>query len=196
MDHDSSGPTPAASKYPDDLDEREARDVARNYPRQVAVDEAYAAAKIEGRCSEEEARRIADSVKAALERLPELSWFPATVQPGHNTDCGVQVSLNGRLLRVTRDNERVGEELYGLNWHQFDNLTGRLLTLCDATFTDPTQRKAFKDMVRQHIKEWVTACIVDASADAGIGTNLTAPFVGGVLDQDGGLYGVEGGPTP
>lgn len=97
---------------------------------------------------------------------PQATFFkgPGT-EPHVNTDVKITLSLNGKLLSVDRGD--TGEELYGVNWVEFDNLTGRLLTLCDATFTDPIQRKAFKDMVRQHIKEWANAVMVDAAADAG-----------------------------
>lgn len=200
MSHDSKGGlkpampagTSAGTMYPEGLDEQEARDVAQNYPRQVAVDAAYAAAKIEGGMGEEDARKVEAAVRHALEQYPELSWSPGRVTRGINTDCGVQVSLNGMLIRITRNHEQTGETRYGLNWTEFDNLVGRLLTLCDATFTDPIQRKAFKDMVRQHVKEWVTACIVDAHADAGIGMNLTSPFP---MPESAELFGVEGEPT-
>lgn len=141
------------------------------------------------------------STSASGQTGPRATFFPTPgTEPGVNTDVLIRVSLNGKLISVCHQNsmgETVdGNELYGVNWTEFDNLVGRLLTLCDATFTDPVQRKAFKDMVRQHVKEWVNAIAVDAAADAGIERHLTAPFVGGVLDQVGGLFGVEGEPTP
>lgn len=36
----------------------------------------------------------------------------------------------------------------------FSELYGKMLTLCDATFTDPTQREAFKDMVKSTLSGW------------------------------------------
>jgi hypothetical protein len=36
---------------------------------------------------------------------------------------------------------------------------------------------------------------MDAASDAGDQRPITVPFVGGVLDQSGGLFGVEGQPT-
>lgn len=139
----------------------------------------------------------------AGEQGPSCRFFDTDgTAPGINSDVEITISLNGRLIRVERGAAQgkkgipmSWEELYGVNWEEFDNLIGRLLTLCDATFTDPIQRKAFKDMVRQHVKEWVNNISVDAAADAGMAVNRTAPFVGGVLDQPGGLFGVEGGPT-
>lgn len=41
--------------------------------------------------------------------------------------------------------------LYTMNAVEESNLVGKLLTLCDATFTDKEQRKAFKDMVSQTV---------------------------------------------
>lgn len=143
---------------------------------------------------------IADIVAERLiDQVPGLAFFGSNkIRPMENNDQSIVVSLNGKLLRVYRGRDEKGEstsgeELYGLNWHEFDILVGRLLTLCDAIFTDPRQRKAFKDMVRQHVKEWVTSCIVNAAADAGLSMNLTAPFTGGIPDEE--LFGVEGQPT-
>lgn len=36
----------------------------------------------------------------------------------------------------------------------FSELYGKLLTLCDATFTDATQREASKDMVKSTLSSW------------------------------------------
>src|SRR5438445_7784606 len=36
----------------------------------------------------------------------------------------------------------------------FNHLVGKLLTLTDATFSDPEQRKAFKDVLRQIAYDW------------------------------------------
>ena len=110
----------------------------------------------------------------------------------------IALSVGGRLIKIEQlgsDGEpATGEERYGVNWTDFDQLTGRLLTLCDATFTDPVQRKAFKDMVRQHIKEWVNGIAVDAAADAGQHSNSTAPMFGADVDTAW-LWGTEGEGT-
>lgn len=37
---------------------------------------------------------------------------------------------------------------------EFRQLEGRLLTLCDATFSDPLQREAFKDLLKTQTREW------------------------------------------
>lgn len=132
---------------------------------------------------------------------PTVEFFETDgTKPGVNTGVHVQVSLNGKLIVVSHDGgegEKVlpNRELYGVNWVEFDNLVGRLLTLCDATFTDPQQRKAFKDLVRHAIKEWVASIVNGAAEDAGRPGGVSVPFVGGVLDQPGGLFGVAGQPT-
>lgn len=46
------------------------------------------------------------------------------------------------------------EIAYPMNWDEVYNLKGRLLTLIDATFTDPQQRKAFKDVSWQLLQTW------------------------------------------
>lgn len=111
----------------------------------------------------------------------------------------IEISPNGKLINVVIDDPnaeaKCGTELYGVNWSEFDQITGRILTLCDATFSDPEQRKAFKDMVRQNIKEWTTQIVVNAAADAGSPRVITAPFVGGVFDNPDLFWGVEGQPT-
>lgn len=48
-----------------------------------------------------------------------------------------------------------GYRAYPVNYEQVYNLKGRLLTLIDATFTDPEQRKAQKDVVWQTLKAWM-----------------------------------------
>lgn len=133
----------------------------------------------------------------AQETGPTVEFFETDgTKPGTNPDHHVKVSLNGKLVYVTNERVDANAELYGVNWLEFDNLVGRLLTLADATFTDRQQRKAFKDLVRHAVKEWVATIINGASEDAGRPASVSVPFVGGVLDQPGGLFGVEGEPTP
>ena len=43
---------------------------------------------------------------------------------------------------------------YQFHTNHIGMLEGRVLTLVDATFGDPEQRKAFKDVIRQTIWEW------------------------------------------
>ena len=49
----------------------------------------------------------------------------------------------------------IGERKYPINYEEVYNLKGRLLTLIDATFTDPAQRKAFKDVAWQTVRSWM-----------------------------------------
>jgi hypothetical protein len=183
---------PETGELPDDLDWGDMRGLIWEAGRQAALHATP--------CGPfQDAAVIADAVTERLaDQVPRLAFFGSNrIRPGENADHSIVVSLNGKLIRVSSTDpsakEGWNQELYGLNWHEFDNLNGRLLTLCDATFTDPRQRKAFKDMVRQHVKEWVTSCIVNAAADAGLSMNLTAPFAGGIPDEE--LFGVEGQPT-
>ena len=63
-------------------------------------------------------------------RMPQLSWFD-NVEPGFNSDVAIKVSINGRLIRITREDGRVGDERYGLNWSEFDNLVVNLALTAD-----------------------------------------------------------------
>lgn len=38
--------------------------------------------------------------------------------------------------------------------YEVSDLEGRLLTIVDASLSDPQQRKAVKDLVRQNIRQW------------------------------------------
>lgn len=42
---------------------------------------------------------------------------------------------------------------YSLIEYRLNHLAGKILTQCDATFADPIQRKAFKDIVRQLVAD-------------------------------------------
>jgi hypothetical protein len=89
--------------------------------------------------------------------------------PGFKFD----VSPNGKLVTVTnmKLEERAdavpgGSERYAVNWTEFDGLMGRMLTIVDASFPDPEQRKAVKGLVRNSIKDWVRDIAEAALADA------------------------------
>jgi hypothetical protein len=58
-------------------------------------------------------------------------------------------------------------EAYPINYDELLNLKGRLLTLADATFTDPEQRKAHKDLIWQALKAWMQTTV-----EAGRGTTV------------------------
>lgn len=57
-------------------------------------------------------------------------------------------------LQYTNDDGTLGCTACPINYEEVYNLKGRLLTLVDATFQDPQQRKAFKDLVWQSLKGW------------------------------------------
>lgn len=48
---------------------------------------------------------------------------------------------------------------------QLDNLVGKLLTYIDATYSDPQQRKAHKDIVKQSAYNWFLDSSNDFLAD-------------------------------
>lgn len=58
-------------------------------------------------------------------------------------------------IHFANDDGTVGACAYPVNYDELYNLKGRLLTLVDATFQDPEQRKAFKDMVWNTLREWM-----------------------------------------
>jgi hypothetical protein len=58
-------------------------------------------------------------------------------------------------ISFVTDDETAGEIRYPINYEELYNLKGRLLTLIDATFTDPEQRKAHKDIVWQTLRAWM-----------------------------------------
>jgi hypothetical protein len=81
----------------------------------------------------------------------------------------ITVSPTGKLITVVLDNGHMlpgGSEMWGINHKQIGYLQGRLLTLIDATFSDPVQRKAHVDLVKSEFKAWVTAISEEAQYDA------------------------------
>lgn len=57
-------------------------------------------------------------------------------------------------IQYVSDDGKTGATAFPINFEEIYNLKGRLLTLVDATFTDPEQRKAQKDMVWQTLRGW------------------------------------------
>jgi hypothetical protein len=68
------------------------------------------------------------------------------------------------------------ERRIGINNDDSNHLLGRMLTLADATFVDPIQRKAQKDMIRQHFREWLTMIENSATGSACIQGWVGRPF--------------------
>jgi len=58
------------------------------------------------------------------------------------------------VLRFTRPNGP-DVEAHPINYDELYNLKGRLLTLVDATFTDPEQRAAHKTLVWNALRDWM-----------------------------------------
>lgn len=58
-------------------------------------------------------------------------------------------------LHYASEDGTVGETRYPINYEEFYNLKGRVLTIVDATFSDPQQRKAMKDVVSQALHGWM-----------------------------------------
>jgi hypothetical protein len=49
--------------------------------------------------------------------------------------------------------------------YQLDNLVGRLLTYVEATYSDPQQRKAHKDIVKQLVYNWFMDVRIEGIGD-------------------------------
>lgn len=51
--------------------------------------------------------------------------------------------------------EEIGDAFctYSYLEHELNNLTGKVLTLCDATISDKQQNKAVKDIIRSYVSE-------------------------------------------
>lgn len=57
---------------------------------------------------------------------------------------------------------KAGEVVYILGAHSVGNLEGKILTITDASVSDPEQRKALKDLFRQTIWDWaISSNMVD-----------------------------------
>lgn len=59
------------------------------------------------------------------------------------------------LIAYQNEDGTEGGVAFPINYEELYNLKGRLLTLIDATFTDPEQRKAQKDVVWQAVRQWM-----------------------------------------
>lgn len=51
--------------------------------------------------------------------------------------------------------KREGEQVVEINYEEVYNLVGRLLTLNDATNTDPVRRDALKTMIKREVYGWI-----------------------------------------
>lgn len=71
------------------------------------------------------------------------------------------------VIEVRGEDGTPGELVYPINYRELYNLKGRLLTVIDATFTDPQQRKAQKDVIWQALQHWMHDVIRDCGGEAG-----------------------------
>jgi hypothetical protein len=69
-------------------------------------------------------------------------------------------------IQYANDEGTVGVQAIPINYTELYNLKGRLLTLVDATFTDPEQRKAHKTMVWHTLQDWMRDLENGAGTDA------------------------------
>lgn len=60
-----------------------------------------------------------------------------------------------RQILYVNEDETIGQSGFPINWEDLYNLKGRVLTLCDASFSDQQQRKAFKDVLWQTLQHWM-----------------------------------------
>lgn len=112
---------------------------------------------------------------------PRVEFFEKTItEANEEVPLLVKVSASGQLVHVMTVDEggvvKSNERILGMSSADTNNLLGRLLTLADATFTDATQRSAYKDMVRQHVRDWLTMLENSAMASAGIDGWVGRPF--------------------
>lgn len=60
-----------------------------------------------------------------------------------------------------QDGDGRREEAHAINYTELYNLKGRLLTLVDATFTDPEQRAAHKTLVWRTLTGWMEDTVME-----------------------------------
>jgi hypothetical protein len=103
---------------------------------------------------------------------PRAEFFDSAITDGNrDAPIVVKVSPSGELVHVmTVDSKGAvtsNERRLGIGPRAVSMLLGRLLTLTDATFPDDRQCKAFKDMTRQHVREWLSELENRGMASAG-----------------------------
>jgi hypothetical protein len=75
--------------------------------------------------------------------------------PCQNPHGPATLPYEKRNSYIQYESEGCGEVRHPINWNHVYNLKGRLLTLIDATYTDPEQRKAQKDVVWATLRDWI-----------------------------------------
>lgn len=109
-----------------------------------------------------------EATSAAGDEYPQPIRYVFVPQSEQEPHASVPVQVEGVVmseatrLPLERRHEAIkyGDEncvmvAYPINYDELYNLKGRLLTLVDATFTDPQQRKAQKDLVWLTLRDWM-----------------------------------------
>lgn len=109
----------------------------------------------------------------ALYQLPDGKIHKKVLKEGHTADFAQALGFVVEDLQVEIGDEvepgspvKGGMSFEGLNGTypvlfaaKISNLEGKLLTLCDLTFTEQAQREAFKSMVREKLWNFMDAAI-------------------------------------
>lgn len=100
-----------------------------------------------------------------------------TVAEIPSKDVLLEYPLSGAEDRFERhaEGDPIHDEAAGVAWpvnfEEVYNLKGRLLTIVDATFSDPEQRKAFKDILWVALRGWAN----DQAHRCGDESSVVAP---------------------
>lgn len=117
----------------------------------------------------------------AVDGTPRAEFFEESITDANKkVPLVLKVSPSGQLIHVMLVDDqgavKSNERRLGLGAKEINNLMGRMLTLADATLTDEIQRKAYKDMIRQHFREWITQQENSGMASAGLPGWVGRPF--------------------
>jgi dGTP triphosphohydrolase len=97
--------------------------------------------------------KLAAGVKSRKVMNKKLIYICANTKKGRDT---VEYSYHTQDEEVKVKNVTMSDKVtfdYSVVSQAIKNLTGRILTIVDASYTDPVQRKAVKDLVRKEMIE-------------------------------------------
>ena len=97
--------------------------------------------------------RLTAGVKSRKVMNKKLIYICANTEKGRDT---VEYSYHTQDEEVKVKNVTMSDKVtfdYSVVSQAIKNLTGRILTIVDASYTDPVQRKAVKDLVRKEMIE-------------------------------------------
>jgi hypothetical protein len=103
--------------------------------------------------------------------MPEVT---APVTAGSDEATVAVIPSKRTMVRVEQTDLDPGCLAFPVNYEDLRNLKGRLLTLTDATFTDPQQRKAQKDCIWQVLQAWMSDVEHDCGYGGTIGPTVSA----------------------